>query len=238
MENKLDQLFKDAIKESLEYKLAIDTHDYITNKNIDGWRELEDELDVTYPVKGTEVVFDQHIFKRIKSKYDFSKIVDEDMDIPSFEITPIYSDISSRFDKLFFFYLFTKLESFGNNVVKLVNNVFFKKNIEPNDNVWHSRVNKYQEAKGGDLVELFAMPFGLTAKDINPNIVKIFYDLKNKRNVTAHNLTDDILYYQSDYKQEIRSVLAIMCYIYHINDPKKSVVKYNYWEHYNREDGW
>lgn len=228
----ITDIFNRTISQVIKLKLGLDIYEYTIDNRISNYRNFEAELDVDYPIKGTEVKFSSEIFSRWRNTYDNYKIVNDEKDLSSMDITDELSSEPFRHKEMTFVYLFTILEDFGNSLIEKVNTSYYIKEIQAGKS-WHSKVNKYFKAGGGDLVLGFATPFNLQRSDIDEKFVNLFYDLKQKRNSIVHELTyPDI----ENFKTDIQSLIILVCYLYHINDQTKAVTKFYPWYDYNEND--
>jgi hypothetical protein len=228
----ITDIFNRTISQVIKLKLGLDIYIYTINDRILNFRNFEAELDVDYPIKGTEVKFSADTFSKWRNIYDNHKIVNDKKDLLSNDITDELSSDPFRYKEMTFVYLFTILEDFGNSLFEKVNNHLYVQNIQEGKS-WHSKVNKDSKIPGKDLVLGFATPFNLQRTDIDEKFVNLFYELKQKRNSIAHELKYPEI---DDFQTDIQSLIIIICYIYHINDPTKSATKFYPWYDYNAND--
>jgi len=231
MNTNLTDLFIKTLNKTLEFKLGLDIYEYTINQKQDNWRDFEAELDVNYPIKGTEVTFSKEIFASWTDSYDNHIIVNPEKNMSSMDITGELTNEPFRHREMSFIYLFTILEDFGNSIIKITNNSYYKTDIE-NGKSWHSKVNKYAKDSGKDMKEGFAFPFGLDKSVIDEKFITLFLDLKQKRNSIVHEL----IYPESEYfNTDIDSLIVLICYLYHINDVTKSKIKHYPWYDYDND---
>ena len=226
----ITDIFKRTISQAIKFKLGIDIYEYTIDDRISNFGNFEAELDVDYPIKGTEVKFSSDVFSKWRNTYDNYKIINDEKDLSSMDITDELSSEPFRHKEMAFVYLFTILEDFGNSLIEKVNNPFYIKDIKEGKS-WHSKVNKHAKIAGRDLVLGFATPFNLQCSDIDEKFVNLFYDLKQKRNSIAHELTYSGI---QNFKTDIQSLIILICYLYHINNPTIKVeTKFYPWYDYN-----
>ena len=63
----LKEIFSDIIERVLRFKLGLDIHEYKNDQLRVNWRDLEDELEIDYPIKATEVKFGKELFSKWRS---------------------------------------------------------------------------------------------------------------------------------------------------------------------------
>lgn len=229
----ITDIFNRTISQVIKLKLGLDIYEYTIDNRISNYRNFEAELDVFYPIKGTEVKFSSDIFSKWRNTDDNYKIVNDEKDLSSIDITDELSFEPFRHKEMIFVYLFTILEDFGNSLIEKVNTPFYIKEIQEGKS-WHSKVNKYAKTDDRrDLVLGFATPFNLQRADIDEKFVNLFYDLKQKRNSIVHELTYPDIW---NFKTDIQSLIILVCYLYHINDQTKAVTKFYPWYDYNDND--
>lgn len=226
----LNELFTKSINRILKFKLGLESFEYKNDQLLTNWREYEAELEINYPIKGTQLTLSDEVFRKWKNQYNNNLIINSEKDISSFDITDELADEPFKYKEMTLVYLFTILEDFGNSIIELVNNQYFKNEIQNNGKSWHSKINKYQLEKGNDLTKNFADVFNLKKEDIYPKFVNIFYELKNKRNSIAHEL-----HYpdKANFHKDVEAIIIIMSYIYIINDKPKSELKIYPWYDYD-----
>lgn len=184
----LRDLFEKTIDQAIKLKLGLDIFRYQENKHIVNSREFTAELAVNCPIRGTGVAFGSEIFSNWGILYDSNSIINSEKLIESGEITEELKWQRLPQDEMVIVYLFTMLEDFGNSIMKIVNPNLYGE-YQSKDRSWHSGVNKYKKEKGKDLLVEFAEPFGLNTSDVDGKLVDLFYDLKQKRNKIAHELS-------------------------------------------------
>ncbi|WP_139362070.1 hypothetical protein [Hymenobacter sp. CRA2] len=224
-------IFDRTITQAIKLKLGLDIYEYIINDKNSNFVNFEAELDVDYPIKGTEVRFSAEIFSKWRNPYNNDLIVDTQKDLASTDITSELSAEPFRHKEMIFIYLFTLLEDFGNSLVEKVNNTYYTGVIQDGKS-WHSKVNKHAKNDGRDLVAGFGLPFNLQRSDIDEKFVDLLYELKQKRNSIAHELKYPDIH---SFKDDIKSLIVIICYLYHINDITKSPVKIYPWYDYDQD---
>jgi len=228
----IEEMFTRTMNRVLRLKLGLDIYDYTLKKQLENYRELEAELDVNYPIKGTAVRFSSDSFIKWTSTSDNYKIVDDNKDMSSIDITDAQASEPFRYKEMTFVYLFTVLEDFGNSIISLVNNNFYTSEIQKGKS-WHSKVNKYAKADGKDLVKGFADPFNLQKIDIDEKYVNLLFNLKQTRNSIAHELQYPEI---DNFKTDVHSLIIMICYLFHINNPAKSTISVYPWPDYNNSD--
>lgn len=228
----IKDIFERTISQVIRLKLGLDIYEYVIDEKISGFRNFEAELDLDYPIKGTEVKFSEDAFSKWSSIYDNHKIVNEEKDMASMDITDELASEPFRYKEMTFVYLFTLLEDFGNSLVEKINNPFYVGEIQSGKS-WHSQVNRLAKNKGKDLVLGFATPFNLDRTEVSEKFVDLFYSLKQTRNSIAHELHYPEI---REFKKDVQSLILLICYLYHINDTDKLPMKLYPWHDYNADD--
>lgn len=228
----IKDIFNRTISQVIKLKLGLDIYEYTIDERISNFRNFEAELDEDCQIKGTEITFSTDIFSDWRNTYDNNKIINVEKDLSSTDITDELSSEPFRYKEMTFVYLFTILEEFGNSLIEKVNATYYIQEIQKGKS-WHSKVNKHSKIEGRNLVLGFAAPFNLQGTDIDEKFVNLFYELKQKRNNIAHELTYPRI---DDFQTDIQSLIIIICYLYHINDLTKSSTKFYPWYDYNEND--
>jgi len=225
----LKNLFEQTITNVIKLKLGIDVYEYLFDYKRREYRNFESELDNDNSIRGTQVRLNTRLFDEWEAAKDNNSLVNDRMLISSIDITSELVDEPFRYKEMSLVYLFTILEDFGNSVVEIVNNQYYSEKITGEQKAWHSGVNPFAKSKGKNLADAFAKPFALTANDIDKKFVTLLYELKEKRNRIAHTLT-----YPggNNYHNDLKSIIVLMCYLYHINDTTKSDIIIYPWDDY------
>lgn len=230
---KLKELFESTIDTVIKFKLGLDVYQYQEDKHLKNYRDFEEELAINYPIKGTKVAFGREILSNWKSIFHNHLIINSNKLLDSSDITETLSWNPFPQEQMVLVYLFTILEDFGNSIVEIVNPSLHKTLME-NDRSWHGPVNKHARSNGQDLVKKFAEPFQLERSDVDEKFVELLFDLKQKRNSIAHEMR----YPENNkFETDFESLIILICYIYHINDPEKEDISYFPWHDWEIEMG-
>ena len=228
---KLRELFENTIDAAIKLKLALDVYRYQEEKHLINYSDFEEELSINYPIRGTGVIFNTEIFANWKSSYNNANIINSEKLIESSEVTETLAWKPLAQNQMVIVYLFTMLEEFGNSIMEIVNPIEHAR-FATSGKSWHSGVNRYAKQRGLDLVLKFGEPFNLGRNDVDQKFVDLFYDLKQKRNSIAHEL---IYPEGSKFETDFESLLILICYLFHINDPLKEDVSYFPWHDWEAE---
>ena len=226
----IKDIFDRTISKAIKLKLGLEIYEFTSNKLISNYVDFEEELEVNYPIKGTEVKFSINAFLKWSETTQNISIVNSKKDLSSIDITNEIVTEPIRHKEMLFVYLFSILEDYGNSLIEVVNSVYYTKEIIKHGKSWHSKVNQFAKAKGEDLVTGFAMPFNLQKEDVSEKFVNLFYGLKEKRNRIVHKLQYPEI---ENFYTDVQSLIVIICYLYHINDKTKSPVKFYPWYDYD-----
>ena len=223
MKKPLFNIFASTISNVLRFQLGLEIYEYLKEENLENYREFEFELDSKKnPIKAIEVNFSSQIFDDWENSSQNRLIVKTDKDISADEITGELAGQPFKHKEMTFVYLFSILETYGNSIAQTVNTKF--SNEAKLERSWHSGINRYSKK---DLRHEFAKSFNLNRVDVDIKFVNLFLELKEKRNTIAHSLKYPEINF---FKKDIQSLIIIMCYLYHINDPSKEAVKFHPWQ--------
>lgn len=217
--DRLKQLFEETMKDVLEFRLELSILEYKKKQLSECMWGLENELDEkNNPINGIEVKINGEDLQKWGEEICNDAIILERA-IERGGITTTLAGEPFRYEEMSFVYLFSILEDFGNSILE-INKCKYYKEIQENEKSWHSKINKYNENKGVDFIQILGEIFQLGKDlDINEKIISEFIRLKTVRNNIVHQLKypDDSL----NFKEGIDNIIVIMCYLYYINDSKR-----------------
>ena len=120
----IKDIFDRTISKAIKLKLGLEIYEFTSNKLISNYVDFEEELEVNYPIKGTEVKFSINAFLKWSETTQNISIVNSKKDLSSIDITNEIVTEPIRHKEMLFVYLFSILEDYGNSLIEVVNSVY------------------------------------------------------------------------------------------------------------------
>lgn len=222
----IHQLTVDTLRTMLKFHVSHKALKYIHDESTNNWRDLEDQLHNDYPIKGVGVKATKENLKTIDADFGGFLHLEEDLypgEVPD-ELSGYPYDATSAA------YLFTLLEGFGDDLVKLVNPGYLSER-----KAWHHGV--YGDANMNDKnVKLkarsgFGKPFQRKPSGVPVYAVQRLVKIKADRNRFMHESNTFI-----NFDEFFSAVIATVVFLHFFLLPNE--VELSVYPYHDYNDKW
>jgi len=216
-DGKIKQITESILTRLLYYKMSFDVAIYI--KELRNWRELEETIDAeNSPFIGLGIIASK---KNVEEWSKSNETILNEEYVASFEVSDELD--SFPLEETAMVYLFTIVEDYGNQILKLVD-----PNYGLNRKAWHHRVRD-EEEDINKTIEGFISPFKVIKKRyISKKIISSFLKLKTERNKIVHGEQCSI-----KFNEAFSISIATICHLYYLITNSKDNLRVFPWQDFD-----
>lgn len=174
----VDELTNSVLDLLLEFKLKSDITNYLVQKAVSDWRQIEYDLDKTYPVKAQGVIFRK--WEPMPGGPLVEQTITSEKAVEYLGAFPLEAAGIN--------YVFTLVEMYGDLIVQKTNAKFFKKKRRQTN--WHHKVYGDANTENHEIQIKMANGFGepllVDGANVDSDAVLKLVELKRARNAFAH----------------------------------------------------